>query len=75
MKKMSIEVIEQLLKDLAANVGYELISNPFDTPFEESCLEMLPEDKQFIWPVPASVLNDEAHKDFRNMWVNTDLID
>ena len=75
MKKMSIEVIEQLLKDLAANVGYELISNPFDTPFEESSLEMLPEDKQFIWPVPASVLNDEAHKDFRNMWVNTDLID
>lgn len=75
MKKMSIEVMEQLLKDLAANVGYELISNPFDTPFEESSLEMLPEDKQFIWPVPASVLNDEAHKDFRNMWVNTDLID
>lgn len=75
MSKMNNEVMEQLLKDLAANVGYELISNPFDTPFEESSLEMLPEDKQFIWPVPASVLNDEAHKDFRNMWVNTDLID
>lgn len=75
MKKMSIEEMEQLLKDLAANVGYELIPNPFDTPFEESSLEMLPDDKLFIWPVPASVLNDEAHKDFRKMWVNADLID
>ena len=34
MSKMNIEVMEQLLKDLAANVGYELIPNPFDTPFE-----------------------------------------
>ena len=72
---MSIEVIEQLLKDLAANIGYELIPNPFDTPFEEASLETLPDDKQFVWPVPASVLNDEAHKDFRKMWVDTDLID
>lgn len=75
MSKMNIEEMEQLLKDLAANVGYELIPNPFDTPFEESSLEMLPDEKQFIWPVPASVLNDEAHKDFRKMWVNADLID
>ena len=75
MSKMNIEEMEQLLKDLAANVGYELIPNPFDTPFEESSLEMLPDDKQFIWPVPASVMNDEVHKDFRKMWVNADLID
>ena len=75
MSKMNIEVMEQLLKDLVANIGYELIPNPFDTPFEESSLKTLPDDKQFVWPIPASVLNDEAHKDFRKMWVDADLID
>jgi len=75
MSKMNIEVMEQLLKDLAANIGYELIPNPFDTPFEEASLKTLPDDKQFVWPIPASVLNDEAHKDFRKMWVDADLID
>ena len=72
---MNIEVMEQLLKDLAANIGYELIPNPFDTPFEEASLKTLPDDKQFVWPVPASVLNDKEHKGFRKMWVDADLID
>ena len=75
MSKMNIEVMEQLLKDLAANVGYDLIPAPFDTPFEESSLETLPDDKQFIWPVPVTVLVDDAHKDFRKMWIDSDLID
>lgn len=75
MSKMNIEVMEQLLKDLAANVGYELIPNPFDTPFEEASLKTLPDDKQFIWPVPVTVLTDVAHKDFRKMWIDADLID
>ena len=74
MNKMNIEVMEQLLKDLAANVGYELIPNPFDTPFGEASLEKLPDDKQFIWPVPISVLTDDVHKDFRKMWIDADLI-
>ena len=75
MSKMNIEVMEQLLTNLAANVGYGLIPNPFGTPFEEASLETLPDDKQFVWPVPASVLSDDAHKDFRKMWIDADLID
>lgn len=75
MSKMNNEVMEQLLKDLAANIGYELIPNPFGTPFEEASLVTLPDDKQFVWPIPASVLNDEEHKDFRKMWIDADLID
>ncbi len=74
MSKMNIEVMEQLLKNLAANVGYDLIPNPFDTPFEEAGLKVLPDDKQFIWPVPVNVLVDDAHKDFRKMWIDSDLI-
>ena len=72
---MNIEVKEQLLKNLAANIGYELIPNPFGTPFEEASLETLPDDKQFVWPVPVSVLSDDVHKDFRKMWIDADLID
>lgn len=75
MSNTNIEVMEQLLKDLAANVGYTLIPNPFDTPFEEASLEILSDDKQFIWPVPISVLSDDSHKDFRKMWIDADLID
>ena len=75
MKKMSIEVMEQLLKDLAANVGYELISNPFDTPFEEASIEELPESKFFFWTVPTSVLNSKEHESFRKNCVEADIID
>ena len=62
MNKMNIEVKEQLLKDLAANVGYDLIPAPFNTPFEEASIEGLPDSKQFFWPVPSSVLNDKEHE-------------
>ena len=75
MSKMNIEVMEQLLKDLAANVGYELIPNPFDTPFEEASIEGLPDSKQFFWPVPTSALNDKEHEEFRKMCVEADIID
>ena len=75
MNKMNIEVMEQLLKDLAANVGYDLIPAPFDTPFEEASIEGLPDSKQFFWPVPASVLNDKEHEEFRKMCVEADIID
>lgn len=75
MSNTNIKVMEQLLKDLAANVGYTLIANPFDTPFEEASLKILSDDKQFIWPVPISVLSDDSHKDFRKMWIDADLID
>lgn len=72
---MNIEVMEQLLKDLAANVGYDLILAPFDTPFEEASIEGLPDSKQFFWPVPTSVLNDKGHEEFRKMCVEADIID
>ena len=75
MSKMNIEVMEQLLKDLAANVGYDLIPAPFDTPFEEASIEGLPDSKQFFWPVPSSVLNDKEHEEFRKMCVEADIID
>ena len=75
MSKMNIEVMEQLLKDLAANVGYDLIPAPFDTPFEEASIEGLPDSKQFFWPVPTSVLNDKEHEEFRKMCVEADIID
>lgn len=72
---MNKEEIEQLLKDLAANVGYVLISAPFDTPFNETSIERLPDSKQFFWTVPASVLNDKEHQEFRKMCINADIID
>lgn len=75
MSKMNIEVMEQPLKDLAANVGYDLIPAPFDTPFEEASIEGLPDSKQFFWPVPSSVLNDKEHEEFRKMLVEADIID
>ena len=75
MTKTNTEVMEKLLKNLAANIGYELIPTPFGTPFEEASLETLPDAKQFVWSVPASVLSDDAHKDFRKMWIDADLID
>ena len=75
MSKMNIEAMEQLLKDLAANVGYDLIPAPFDTPFEEASIEGLPDSKQFFWPVPTSVLNDKGHEEFRKMCVEADIID
>ncbi len=72
---MNVEEMKQLLKDLAANVGYDLIPAPFDTSFEEASLDSLPDYKQFVWPVPASVLVDDTHKDLRKMLVDADLID
>lgn len=75
MSNTNIEVMEQLLKDLAANVGYDLIPAPFDTPFEEASLEELPDSKQFFWTVPASVLNSKKHEDFRMMCIEADIID
>jgi hypothetical protein len=75
MNKINKEEIEQLLKDLAANVGYVLISAPFDTPFNETSIKRLPDSKQFFWTVPASVLNDKEHQEFRKMCINADIID
>ncbi len=75
MSKMNIEVMEQLLKDLAANIGYELIPKPFDTPFEEASIESLPDSKQFFWTIPASVLNNKEHEEFRKMCIEADIID
>ena len=75
MSKTNIEVMEQQLKDLAANVGYDLIPAPFDTPFEEASIEGLPDSKQFFWPVSTSVLNDKEHEEFRKMCVEADIID
>ena len=75
MDKTNIEVKEQLLKDLAANIGYELIPEPFTTPFEEASIERLPDYKRFFWPVPASVLNDNNHKDFRKTCIEADVVD
>ena len=75
MSKMNIEVMEQLLRDLAANVGYDLIPAPFDSPFEEASIEELPDCKQLFWPVPVSVLNDKEHEEFRKMCVEADIID
>lgn len=72
---MNIEVMEQLLKDLAANVGYDLIPSPFDTPFVEASVEGLPDSKQFFWTVPASVLNSKEQEDFRKMCIEADIID
>lgn len=72
---MNIEVMEQLLKDLAANVGYDLIPSPFDTPFVEASLEGLPDSKQFFWTVPISVLNSKEQEDFRRMCIEADIID
>ena len=75
MSNTNIEVMEQLLKDLAANVGYTLIPDPFDTPFEEASIEMLTDSKLFFWTVPTSVLNSKEHEDFRKMCIEADIID
>ncbi|MBQ8462556.1 MAG: hypothetical protein IJ544_00360 [Prevotella sp.] len=72
---MNIEVMEQLLKDLAANVGYELIPNPFDTPFDMESLKVLPDAHKIIWPVDEFVLNSTDTKDLRERFVNADFID
>ena len=75
MSKMNVEVMEQLLKDLAANVGYDLIPAPFETPFEEASIEELPDSKQMFWTVPASVLSGKDYYDFRKMCIEADIID
>lgn len=75
MSKMNIEKIEQLLKDIAANVGYDIIPKPFNTPFTKESFADLPDSKQFFWPVPTSILNSEEHDSFRKMWVEADIID
>ena len=75
MSKMKTEVMEQLLKDLAAYIGYELIPNPFDTPFEEDSIKNLPDANRFFWTIPASFLNDKVHETFRKLCVKADIID
>lgn len=75
MNKINKEELEQLLKNLAANVGYDLIPNPFDTTFEEKNAEALPDVERLFWPVPASVLNDKEHLEFRKLCVKADVID
>ena len=75
MEKKNVEVMEQLLKDLAANVGYDLITNPFDTPFNEDSIKRLPDCEQFFWTVPASVLNNKEYEGFRKMCIEADIID
>lgn len=75
---MNIEKKVQLLKDLAANVGYKLIPAPFDTPFVEDSLEELPFDeecKQVFWTVPESVLNSKEHEELRKKFVKADVLD
>ena len=72
---MNIVEMKQLLIDLAANVGYELIPAPFDLPFEEKSLELLPNCKQLFWTVPTSVLNSKNHESFRRMCIEADVID
>lgn len=75
MSNKSIEELEQLLKNLAANVAYDLIPNPFDTPFAEESIEGLPDRERLFWTVPASVLNDKEHAEFRKSCVDADVID
>ena len=75
MNKINKGEIEQLLKDLAANVGYDIIPAPFNTPFSKESFANLPDSKQFLWIVPTSALNDEEHKQFREMCVEADIID
>ena len=75
MNKINKGEIEQLMKDLAANVGYDIIPAPFNTPFAEENFAHLPESKQFLWTIPTSVLNNEEHKQFREMCVKADIID
>lgn len=75
MSKMNIEEMKQLLTDLAANIGYELPPAPFDVPFEEESIELLPDCKQFIWTVPTSVLNNKDHESFRRTCIESDIID
>jgi hypothetical protein len=75
MSNTNIEVMEQLLKDLAANVGFELIPNPFETPFEMEKLKILPDAPKIIWPIDESVLNSPETKALRERLVNADYID
>lgn len=75
MTKMNNEVMEQLLKDLAANVGYDLIPKPFDTPFTEDSIEGLPDFQKFFWTVPASVLSSKKYEEFRKTCIKADIID
>lgn len=78
MEKINTEKKVQLLKDLAANVGYKLIAAPFDTPFVEDSFEILPFDeecKQVFWTVPESVLCSKEHEELRKMLINADVID
>ena len=75
MSKMNPEVMEQLLKDLAANTGYDLIPEPFNTPFESASIKGLPDTERFLWPVPSFVLNDKEHEEFRKMCIDADIID
>lgn len=78
MEKMNTEKKVQLLKDLAANVGYKLIAAPFDTPFVEDSFEILPfgeECKQVFWTVPESVLNSKEYEELRKKFVKADVLD
>lgn len=75
MSKLNIEVMEQLLKNLAANIGYELIPNPFDTPFDMEKLKYLPEAPKIIWPIDESVLSSPKTKELRERFVDADFVD
>lgn len=75
MSNTNIEVMEQLLKDLAANVGYELIPNPFETPFDMDSLKILPDAPKIIWPLDEYVLNSLQTKELRERFVNADFVD
>lgn len=77
MSQINTEAKARLLKDLAENIGYTLISAPFETPFVEESLKDIecPDNKRLIWPVPVSNLCDEFHEEFRKQWINADLID
>jgi hypothetical protein len=75
MDKINSKDAEPFLNDLAANIGYVLISEPFDTPFNEASIEILPDSEKVLWPVPKSILNDKEHEEFRKMCINADIID
>lgn len=77
MSKTNTEAMTRLLNDLAANIGYTLIANPFDTPFIKESLAKIevPDNNRFIWPVPVSNLENEVHKEFREQWIKYDVID
>lgn len=64
-------------KDVAKEtiVDYDLIPALFDTSFEETSIEGLPDSKQFFWPMRTSVMNDKEHKEFNKIQIDEDLLE